>query len=465
MDSPTAYSPPLHAAARVLPEGAAELLLEAVAEVALVLDRNGVIRDAYSADGAILASMHVDWVGRAWDETVSGDSRKKIMDLIAGAGDPAPRRWRQVNHRLAGRELPVRYTTVQAGDHIIAIGRDMREAAGLQQRLLRAQQDMERDSLRLRQLEARYRLLFDSAPDPILVVDTATRRITDANPSARRAAGLNGGQIEGQPFASLFHADDREPAVAMLGAVAAAEQRHPMRARLADGHDFQMSATLFRQDRGVFVLIRLRPLAEMPEADRSLASIVERIPDPFVFTDAGLKVLACNSALLDLVQEPRRSALTGTTLDDFLGRPAIDIPLIVNALRDAGGVSSYSTLVRGRHGVDTDVEVSAITVTEAGEPHFAFTIRPVRRLPSDGAVPGLSRSVEQLTELVGRVPLKDIVRESTDLIERLCIEAALAYTRDNRASAAEILGLSRQSLYSKLHRHGLGNLGADPDDA
>ncbi len=59
--------------------------------------------------------------------------------------------------------------------------------------------------------------------------------------------------------------------------------------------------------------------------------------------------------------------------------------------------------------------------------------------------------------------LKEIVRESTDLIERLCIEAALTYTSDNRASAAEILGVSRQSLYSKLHRHGLGNLVPDGD--
>ncbi len=59
--------------------------------------------------------------------------------------------------------------------------------------------------------------------------------------------------------------------------------------------------------------------------------------------------------------------------------------------------------------------------------------------------------------------LKEIVRESTDLIERLCIEAALAYTGDNRASAAEVLGLSRQSLYSKLHRHGLGNLSGDDE--
>jgi DNA-binding NtrC family response regulator len=57
-----------------------------------------------------------------------------------------------------------------------------------------------------------------------------------------------------------------------------------------------------------------------------------------------------------------------------------------------------------------------------------------------------------MTELVGRMPLKDIVRETTDLIEQLCIEAALQLTGDNRASAAEMLGLSRQSLYIKLRR-------------
>jgi DNA-binding NtrC family response regulator len=44
------------------------------------------------------------------------------------------------------------------------------------------------------------------------------------------------------------------------------------------------------------------------------------------------------------------------------------------------------------------------------------------------------------------------------MIEKLCIEAALEITGDNRASAAEILGLSRQSLYAKLRRYGLGEL-------
>ena len=59
----------------------------------------------------------------------------------------------------------------------------------------------------------------------------------------------------------------------------------------------------------------------------------------------------------------------------------------------------------------------------------------------------------------GKVPLKELVRESTDIIERLCIEAALQMNGDNRAGAAEMLGLSRQSLYVKLHRYGIDDMG------
>ena len=73
----------------------------------------------------------------------------------------------------------------------------------------------------------------------------------------------------------------------------------------------------------------------------------------------------------------------------------------------------------------------------------------------------MPRSVQQLRELVGRVPLKDLVRESADLIEKLCIEAALDVSSNNRASAAQLLGLSRQGLYSKLRRYGLAEFGPE----
>jgi transcriptional regulator PpsR len=115
--------------------------------------------------------------------------------------------------------------------------------------------------------------------------------------------------------------------------------------------------------------------------------------------------------------------------------------------------------MRGELGEPSEVEISAVTVMNGGKPCFGFAIRDVgrrlRREPeADRAFP---RSLEHLNEVVGRVALKDIVRESTDVIERLCIEAALKLTGDNRASAAEMLGLSRQSLYVKLRRYGLGD--------
>jgi transcriptional regulator PpsR len=140
---------------------------------------------------------------------------------------------------------------------------------------------------------------------------------------------------------------------------------------------------------------------------------------------------------------------------------------MLGQLRTDGVLRNFETRLRARHGELEDVEISAVSVEQGADHHHGFAIRSIaRRLgrPDEDAA-AMPRSVEQLTELVGRVALKDIVRESTDLIERLCIEAALRYTSNNRASAAEILGLSRQSLYSKLHRHGLAGPGSDADDS
>ena len=61
-----------------------------------------------------------------------------------------------------GPDLPVLYSAMQVGrdGRVVAVGRDLRAMAALQQRLVDAQQSMERDYARLRHVETRYRLLF-----------------------------------------------------------------------------------------------------------------------------------------------------------------------------------------------------------------------------------------------------------------------------------------------------------------
>ncbi len=147
-------------------------------------------------------------------------------------------------------------------------------------------------------------------------------------------------------------------------------------------------------------------------------------------------------------------------MDRWLGRSGVDLSVLLANLRQRGSVRLFATTLRGENGLQTQVEMSARALHVNGRNFLCFSVRDVATRLEEPATPdGLTRSASQLTELVGRVPLKDIVGETAELIEKLCIEAALELTRDNRASAAEMLGLSRQSLYVKLRQYGLGDLG------
>ena len=449
-----------------LSAGVAAALLAAVGDVAFILSADGTILDIAVSHGELANHGFADWVGNAWIDTVTVESRAKVVEMIDAISTDTSPRWRQVNHAAAGGDVPVRYLVMALGDRgrLIAIGRDMRGAAAMQQRLLQTQQSLERDYIRLRQAETRYRLLFDMASEPVLIVDAETRRIREANPAAHRLLDVSDGALIGHPVNSIVNPDQRDDLVAHLGAAEAADDVAAVVLGLSDRRgDAKISARLFRQARVPLLIVRIEPAEGSIGAgqfDATLSDVVERMPDSFVLVDRDLTVLTANAAFLELTEMPSIDRVVGARLGSWLGRPGIDLELIVGQLREHGSVRNVATIMRGAAGAQEEIEISGVVAPMAGGDCYGFTIRTVgRRLRGGPAEIGdVPRSVGQLTELVGRMSLKEIVRESTDMIERLCIEAALVYTSDNRASAAEVLGVSRQSLYSKLHRHGLGNL-------
>ena len=88
---------------------------------------------------------------------------------------------------------------------------------------------------------------------------------------------------------------------------------------------------------------------------------------------------------------------------------------------------------------------------------MAFVIRDTNRFEENPAPAITSEDFSQsnVAELVGSSTLREIVGETTDMIEKICIETAIELTQNNRAAAAEMLGLSRQSLYVKLRKFDL----------
>lgn len=432
-------------------------LLAAANDVTLLVDGEGIIVDA--AASVDLPPLK-QWVGRPLIDTVTVESRPKIDEMLAGTGPASV--WRQVNHGTEDADIPLKYRAIPMVDgRRLVIGRDLRPSAILQQRLLQAQQSLERDYLKLRNTERRYRLLFDQAADPIFIIEAVGRKIREANPAAHALLGKRPGTLAGKAFPTLFGKAQRDELISFIGSALHAahapimpiEAGKPLR-------DFVASASAFRQDGESFVLMRLADSLspDEQEANRLVLDLIDRMPDAFVVADANLDILAVNDAFSDAVGAASGDLLLGKPLASMLGRPGIDLDLVAEQLVRSGTVRNVGTVLRQLQGSgEEEVELSAVRV-DGDHPSFGFALRPVGRRLRDlpPAEEGLPRSVEQLTSLVGRMSLKDIVRESTDLIERLCIEAALDYTEDNRASAAEILGVSRQSLYSKLNRYGMG---------
>ena len=173
---------------------AAASLIAAASDITLIIDADGIVRDA-AFNGEELSQElkgSETWPGQKWVDIVTVESRPKVEGLLREASSHAEPRLRHVNHPVhTGADIPILYSAVPVGDQgrVVAFGRDLRAISQLQQRLVDAQQSMERDYARIRTIETRYRLLFQTSADAVFILDADMGRIAEANPAARGLLG------------------------------------------------------------------------------------------------------------------------------------------------------------------------------------------------------------------------------------------------------------------------------------
>lgn len=440
-------------------------LLAAASDVALLVDPDGRIRDTHFARPGALQQAAEHWRGRAWAETVVSDSLPKIEALQREASENAETRLREVNHILPnGGDTPVRYAAIRLGGDgaILALGQDIAGLAELQRRLVRAQVEIDREHARIRGAEKRFRALFQLTTEPILLVEAATGRVIDANPAAETFFSLRGRDGRERPFAADLFAEGDAPAVRkLMNALAAGVTPDEIVARSASRNEpFRVHGSLFRDDGEGFVVLRAAWRLDAAHSDAPPAigiyEVLRDMPDGFVVADDAGRLRDANAAFVDMIGAATIEAIRDRPMDQWFERPGVDYPAMMATLRENGLIRRFPTRLRDAFGDGVPVEIAAAASQTANPRVYGFSIRAAA--PAIGGVEDidavLSRSSSQLASLIGQVPLKDLVREAADAIERLSIDAALKLTGGNRASAAQLLGLSRQSLYAKLRRYG-----------
>jgi PAS domain-containing protein len=215
-------------------------------DIALVLGDDGLVHHVAlgqalgEALGDALALRHCGVrVGRALADSVSRDTRNKIDLLLAEVGRSGLSRPREVNlrHRdLRGLDIPVSLAAVRLGAQgpVLAVGRDLRRLAELQQRVVAAQQALEQQHWQQRQADARYRLLFQVASDAVLVVDADTLAIVEANRAAALLLGQASERLVGRSLLAGLAGASRLPVAQLVAAVRDGGQPADTRARLGE---------------------------------------------------------------------------------------------------------------------------------------------------------------------------------------------------------------------------------------
>lgn len=459
------FENPEESFARMSAEGFARMIGQ-VADLALVMDAaDGTIRDvAFGGSGLAEAGLGA-LVGRRLAELVTSESQAKLDAMLAGGGSDG--RWRQLTFlSRSGEELPIGFQLFgMGGARLLGVGRDERGSIAAQRRFLAAQHALEAEHARLRQSEMRFHTLLALSDLAVLTLDGGTLEVLDASGVAADRLSARVPDVLGRNFLALLEPAGAAGVRDRLVQAAAGAPVEPFPARLRDGGDARFQVALFRHGDAARLLVRM--LDRTDEASRApggaaAETLLARLRQGVAITAADLRIVRANRAFVDLAQLSTEANAVGQPLERFVGRNGVDTSILAATLREQEAVRGFATVMVGAFGSMADVEIDAVRLGSGGDEQFGFFVRTAERGRRRAELGAHDRSglVERMTDVVGRVALKEIVRDTTDAIEKLCIETALGLTGNNRAAAAELLGISRQSLYSKLARYGI----AGPDD-
>lgn len=450
-------------------------LIAQAADLAICIDAEGLVVGISVNPNCPSLGCLDHWVGRPLSGFLTDESREKVDARLASMREDAVLMSRpiELNHvDNATWEFPVRYTfhRVEGSGEILLLGRDMQPVAEVQQKLLTEQLAREREQQKLRGEQTLYRVVLEASETPIVLVEAGRGRIRDLNSAAAELLGSKADTLAGSDFAQVFEGRRAPEMLDALQAAASADgaKRLDLVAR-RNGHQLTVLPEFFRAGGDLFALCRLISRDESAgtgeEVSAAMAALFTATQDAILLTDARGIIREANEAFLILADVAQLRDIKGRSFSDFLVRGSVDLKLMLDTVKKKEGLRSYSALFHSNVGTRSNVEISAARLQQrGGDMGFGLIIRqsaPAERIDVTEAAPAVSEeAMQNVMDLVGSASLKDLVSATSDVVEKMCIETAVQMTGNNRVAAAEMLGLSRQSLYVKLRKHGLLNADA-----
>lgn len=435
-------------------------VLRRATDLTLALRRDGTIQAAILNPQSDIASNLNHWIGHHINSVLTIESQEKLARVLeetsvlsqSGTLDTPPM---ELNHRdSTGLSLSLRYSFVKVSsdDTLLLLGQDLASVAESQQALVRAQQRLETEMRDQREKDALFSVLKNRSQNAVVFVNSATLRITDATLPAQRLLTNLGEAVNGKSMRSFAANEAEEERLATFLNSPNMEQNR-IDVVLASGSTATITAEKVRTARDFVTVCHLNSDADTSSVSDVWAEMARTSPDALVLLASDGVMKTANPAFLDLCEKRSIADVTGASIIGHLGRGQVDWSVISDMTSEHNLLRHYQTTMRTDHGAKIPVSASAATLQINGDLMLALAFRDTP--PEFSAEDAALRDAESVAELVGKASLKDIVSQTTEVIEKICIETAIKMTKNNRFAAAEMLNLSRQSLYVKLRKYGL----------
>jgi transcriptional regulator PpsR len=433
-------------------------------DIALVIDESGIVTAVAQNEQSPMSLAAEQWAGRHWSETVTGDTRGKIESLLADATTAGLGRRREVNlPSERGADLPVAYTALRLGEGgpVLAVGRDLRGMAALQQRFLETQAALERSYWHARHDEVRHRLLYQVATDAVLTVDSRDGGVLALNAHAAGLLRADAGGGLGWPLSLQFDARSRPAVAALLVRALAGNDPVEGPARLAGSHlslNLVASRLPGAPGSGV-VLLRLRQ-ADPPQDDATavgsaLARHVDGTSEAIVVTDAIGQVREANLAFVQMTQATDIAALLGQPLEHWLPGSG---QAVVRKVYAQGLALDERVTLRRRDATLLPLDMAGALLADVAGGDAGFTLRPcgTDALAADTRVAALVQAIDALAAELGHLPLPDLLQQAQRLASRHLVLTAIDRHAGDPEAAARLLRISPEQLAELRRETGPG---------
>ena len=447
---------------RLNPDIFGDVILRA-SDISLLIDTAGLILEViYNTENKNLGNVE-HWRTRNIREFItkeSGIKLEELLNLSSSENEKIEKDIIQLNHiKNGGEDFPIQYSIHPTGvnNQILLFGRDLTQIAQAQQELMKTQLKFEREYDRYRSFDTKYRVILEQCGSAFIIVDE-TGQLIDFNKKA--SAITERTDLSQIKLEDLF---DHGTSIDMLNELEALNKNtnsnvFSLKLR-GTNKDLQLKGTFFRSNDGVHTLIRLsnpsNKRASLSKEKVYLSDLYQKTSDAFVFIDEVGKIVDTNESFLVLTENPNIDEVVGRPFSDFMRNSDTDLKILTDNSKRLGKIRNYATDIITTFGSKIPVTISSTWVSNEDDDFYGFILRDSSNVEFEKQDDNEKHSWEATTKLVGSAPLKELVAQTGDIAERICLETALNLTNNNKVAAAELLSLSRQSLYVKLRKHNL----------